>query len=186
MDKRESILRAALTLLVENGIHATPVSLISKTAKTGMGTIYNYFQNKEVLINAIYVKIKNEEKEVLRKVFREELPVKMQFERYYASAINFFRQNPLYFEFMDQLQASPVINEESKQLGYDAIASVTQLLRRGKREQIIKDIGDEEILQFIGGSILGYLRWISRADVTANPDNSLGNQIRLVWDGIKA
>lgn len=105
MNKKETILKAALELLVENGIHATPVSAIAKKANTGMGgTIYNYFESKEVLINAIYVAIKEEEKEVLDAVFKEEIPVKVLFEHYYTSVISFFTKNKIYFGFMDQLQ----------------------------------------------------------------------------------
>ncbi len=186
MDKKESILRAALCLLVEQGIHATPVSQIAKKAGTGMGTIYNYFENKEVLINAIYVDIKQKEKVVLDKSFRKEMPVKVQFEHYYRSTVEFFLKNPLYFRFMDQLHASPVISEESRESGYLAIGPVLRLLHRGKEEHIVKDLPDDEILQFIGGSIISYLRWLGRLNENADQKSSLHNQMRLVWDAIKA
>lgn len=186
MDKRESILQAALAALVENGVHATPVSLIAKRAKTGMGTIYNYFENKEVLVNAIYVDIKERERAVLNKIFREEMPIKVLFEHYYTSVVRFFLENPLYFQFMDQLQAAPIITEESRKVGYAAIEKVLKLMEKGKKEHIIKDFPDSELLQFIGGSILSYLRWTTRADVKADLESSLHHQLRLVWDAIKA
>lgn len=186
MDKKESILQAALTLLVEQGIHATPVSQIAKKAGTGMGTIYNYFENKEVLINAIYVDIKQKEKAILDKSFQEEMPVKVQFEHYYRSTTEFFLKNPLYFLFMDQLHASPVITEHSRESGYLAIGPVVSLLHRGKEEYIIKNLPDNELLQFIGGSILSYLRWLGQIKEHADQKNSLHNQMRLVWDAIKA
>jgi len=185
MGKKEHILQAALELLVENGIHATPVSMISKKAKTGMGTIYNYFQNKDVLINAIYVDIKTKEKNVLESVFESELPVKVQFENYYRSMVQFFIENPLFFSFMDQLQASPIITTETKEVGLDAIEHVLELIAKGKKEHIIKNIDNNELLQFIGGSMLSYLRWINRSNESSNLEDTLSNQIRLVWDGIK-
>jgi AcrR family transcriptional regulator len=40
---------AAMKLLVDRGIQATPMSAIAKAAGTGMGTIYNYFATKEDL-----------------------------------------------------------------------------------------------------------------------------------------
>ncbi|AIM60292.1 TetR family transcriptional regulator [Cellulophaga geojensis KL-A] len=182
MNKKETILKAALELLVENGIHATPVSAIAKKANTGMGTIYNYFESKEVLINAIYVAIKEEEKKVLDTVFNNDLPVKIQFEKYYTIVIEFFTKNKLYFGFMDQLQASPIITNESKSVGYNAIEGAISLLVKGKNEHIIKNIDNDELLQFIGGSILSYLRWINLPD---HNNKSLKNQITLVWDAIK-
>ena len=64
MNKRASIQLAALKLLAVNGLHATPMSAIAKEAGTGMGTIYNYFPNKEVLINSLYVSVKEAERQV--------------------------------------------------------------------------------------------------------------------------
>ncbi|WKB82900.1 TetR/AcrR family transcriptional regulator [Cellulophaga lytica] len=182
MNKKETIVQAALELLVEKGIHATPVSAIAKKANTGMGTIYNYFESKEVLINTIYVAIKEEEKKVLDTVFNNDLPVKIQFEKYYTIVIEFFTKNKLYFGFMDQLQASPIITNESKTVGYNAIEGAIALLIKGKKEHIIKNIDNDELLQFIGGSILSYLRWIN---MPGNNNKSLKNQINLVWDAIK-
>lgn len=185
MSKREAILSTALKLLVTNGIHATPVSLIAKEAGTGMGTIYNHFESKEVLINAIYVQIKEEEKTALDAVFEQESPVKVQFERYFHAVIRFFVDNPDHFLFMDQVQASPIITPESRERGFMAIEDVIALIQKGKTEQIIKDIPDEEILQFTGGAMLGYLRWINRAGNEHKLDKTLANQVRMVWDAIK-
>lgn len=185
MSKRDSILLTALKLLVANGIHATPVSLIAREAGTGMGTIYNYFESKEVLINAIYVQIKEQEKAALDAVFEQELPVKVQFEKYFHAAIGFFVDSPDYFRFMDQVQASPIITPESRNKGLDAIVDVFALIRKGKTEQIIKDIPDEEILQFTGGAMLGYLRWLNREGNEHKLASTLPNQVRMVWDAIK-
>ena len=62
VNKKEAITTAALRLLVSKGIRATPMSAIAKEAGTGMGTIYNYFPNKEMLVNALYVEVKQAEK----------------------------------------------------------------------------------------------------------------------------
>ena len=64
MNKKESIILSALQLLTEKGVHNTPMSAIAKSSGTGMGTIYNYFPNKDALFNDIYSRIKNEAIEV--------------------------------------------------------------------------------------------------------------------------
>jgi len=50
-DKRDDIVRAALELIAENGFHGAPMAMIADKAGVGAGTIYRYFENKEVLIN---------------------------------------------------------------------------------------------------------------------------------------
>lgn len=184
MNKKRQIQEAALQLLVEKGIHAAPMSAIATAAKTGMGTIYNYFENKEALINAIYVDIKLQEAAILEALFQEQ-PIKTQFELYYTTVIKFFVQRPLYFQFIEQLQASPIITAESRDVGYKAIEPVTRLLRLGQSERIIKDIAVNELLQFLGGIILAHLRWHFGQKNSSSP-SIIHNQLRMAWDAIKA
>ncbi len=182
MNKKETILSAALKLIIENGVHNTPMSAIANAAGTGMGTIYNYFPTKDLLINEIYVSIKEKEKLVFINVETKQ-PIKTQFENYFTSIINFFIDNPLYFKFMEQLHASPIITNESRNKGQKSIEPVSQLLIKGQQERIIKNIDIDEILMFIGGSILSYLRWY--IDTSDKKYNSHINQLQMVWDAIK-
>ena len=60
---------------------------------------------------------------------------------------------------------------------------IHQLLEKGKGEGIIKPIEMDEMLMFIGGAILSYLRWyFSQSDAV---ESSLQNQLQMVWDAIK-
>lgn len=179
--KKEAILNAALKLLVEKGVHNTPVSEIAKAAGTGMGTIYNYFTNKEVLINEIYLGIKEQEETLFLKVDKDQ-PIKTLFERYLTSIIEFFIHNPAYSNFLQQLEASPIITEESKTKGRKSEELVAELLKRGQQDRIIKNIEIGEILVFISGAISSYLKYF---DASKKQQTSLINHIRMVWDGIK-
>lgn len=182
MSKREAILSSALQLLTEKGVHNTPMSAIAKAAGTGMGTIYNYFPNKEVLINEIYVSIKEKEKSAYLD-FKADKPIRTQFEDYFTSIIDFFIDNPTYFEFMEQLQASPIITRESREEAAKSVDTVRQLLIKGKEERIIKDIETDELFLFIGGAVLSYLRYYFNQRETKKV--SLKNQKQMVWDAIK-
>ena len=182
MNKKENILASALKLLTEKGVHNTPMSAIAKVAGTGMGTIYNYFPNKESLINEVYVSIKAQEMSIFRD-FDSAKPIRTQFEIYFESAISFFINNPMYFKFIEQVQASPIITNESRTFGRKSIAPVIELIHNGQQQRIIKNIPSDEMLTFIAGSILSYLRWYYNQTETKN--TSLKNQMNLVWDAIK-
>ena len=58
LDKRSAILNTALDLLVENGFHNTPMSLIAREAGVSAGIIYHYFESKEELILQLYQEVK--------------------------------------------------------------------------------------------------------------------------------
>ncbi|WP_165749635.1 TetR/AcrR family transcriptional regulator [Cellulophaga sp. Z1A5H] len=183
MSKRQQIIEATLKLLIEKGVHNTPVSAIAKEAGTGMGTIYNYFPDKDTLINEIYVAIKQKEEAIFLSLSSEQ-PLRLQFEAYYSAIIDFFIDNSSYFSFMEQLQASPIITPESKLVGYKAIEPVTNLLDKGKEALIVKNIPTEELLQFIGGSIGSYLRWYFKED-RKDVRQAYQNQLTMAWDSIK-
>ncbi len=182
MNRKEAILEAALRLLTKNGVHATPMSAIAKEAGTGMGTIYNYFPNKDMLINALYVTIKNQEKTIFV-AFNDQESLRTQFEEYYVKTIQFFIEKPEYYKFIEQLQASPIITIESKEKGIRAISFVLELIEIGKKRRVIKNIETEELMQFIGGTVISYLRLYFQEDRKEKP--SLTNQLKMVWDGLK-
>ncbi len=182
MSKREAILQSALQLLTHQGIHNTPMSAIAKEAGTGMGTIYNYFKNKEELINALYLHIKQEEQLVFVQ-FNEDEPIKTQFEKYYVKFMEFFMEHPAYFNIIEQLHASPIITEESRREGSKTVQPFYQLIQFGQQHRIIKEVPADEIMVFVGGSVFAYLRWFFKSNST---ENRLENQLRLVWDAIKA
>lgn len=184
MTKKENILEAGVQLLANNGIHATPMSAIAKSAQTGMGTIYNYFANKEILINAIYVDIKQKETDIFDPVDLKKT-VQSQLEAYYLAVIKFYIANPSYYQFMEQLQGSPIITIESKEFGYQTIEPVIEILGLGQQQGVIKDIEQDELLQFLGGTILSFVKWYFTDTKPTKKKQSLDNQLKMVWDAIK-
>jgi len=182
MNKKDAIITAALELLIEKGVHNAPMSAIAKAAGTGMGTIYNYFPNKELLINEIYILIKKKEESIFLGVETDK-PIKTQFENYLNVLIGFFIDNPSYFKFMEQLQASPIITKENRVKGGKSVELVSVLLKNGQQDRIIKNIEIDELLMFIGGAISAYLRWYF--NTSKKKQSSIKNQILMVWDGIK-
>lgn len=185
VSKKEKILIAAMKLLVENGIQATPMSAIAKAAGTGMGTIYNYFPTKEDLINAIYLHIKTFEIAQTLKSLDQSSSLKAQFLAFYMAFINFYLKHPESFAFMAQMQNAPIITEATKAQGKTAFTPVFELIKQGQREGIIKDIEMESILYFLAGTINTFVRWILEMPAKSRKQK-MEDQLRLVWDAVKA
>jgi AcrR family transcriptional regulator len=60
VEKRKVILDTALELFANKGYHATSISAIASAAKISKGLMYNYFENKEALLKAIFVESTNQ------------------------------------------------------------------------------------------------------------------------------
>ncbi len=184
VDKKEQIIIAAMKLLVEKGVQATPMSAIAKAAHTGMGTIYNYFATKEELINAIYLHIKQSEIKLVLKSIDPEASLKSRFLDFYTAFIRFYLKYPESFAFMDQLQNSPIIQPATKAAGEAAFQPIFELIRQGQAEGIIKKMEMEGILYFLAGSITTFVRWM----LNKAPEERtlhIEQQIRMAWDALK-
>ncbi len=183
VDKREQILKAAMLLLIENGVQATPMSAIAKVAGAGMGTIYNYFPTKEELINAIYIYIKLDEIKAISAPFEND-SIKKQFEHFYRALVGYMLNNVQHFRFMDQFHTSPVITDATREEGAQAFAKYTLVLQKGQEQDIVKKISIEEMMQFINGGLMGFVRWSVATGKPVTPA-MLDNQLRIAWDAIK-
>src|ERR1035438_6929328 len=60
LNKKEAILRSTLELIMDNGFHGTPISLITKHAGVAAGTIYHYFPSKDAIILELHSLIRDE------------------------------------------------------------------------------------------------------------------------------
>ena len=183
MEKREKIIHAAMRLLTDNGVQATPMSAIAKAADTGMGTIYNYFPTKEDLINEIYLYIKREQFKILMLPSTEE-SIKKRFDHFYRSMILYFIKNPLQFRFMDQFQTSPILTEKTRKDGRETAAMFISMIEKGQDEGIFKPIPFNELAHFLTGGVFGFIRWVLSENTPLTQD-LLDNQIRLAWDTVK-
>jgi AcrR family transcriptional regulator len=172
-----------MKLFIDNGVQGTPMSAIAKAADTGMGTIYNYFTTKEDLINAIYLYIKQDEHKWLKLPFTDE-PVKRRFDHYFRTLILYFVKHPVHFGFMDQFHNSPILTPETKADGLKTIEPLIVLMTMGQEQGILKQIDFYELLYFINGGLMGFIRWVLREAVPLN-QAMLDNQLRIAWDAAK-
>ncbi|MFD1906987.1 TetR/AcrR family transcriptional regulator [Paenibacillus rhizoplanae] len=58
MGKRDDILQATLDLITEEGLQSVTFAKIFKRANVGSSTFYHYFENKEQLVNELYLKVR--------------------------------------------------------------------------------------------------------------------------------
>ena len=63
--KREAIANAAIELITTNGFADTSMSKIAKAANVSPATIYVYFENKEDMLNQLYLMVKRELSEAM-------------------------------------------------------------------------------------------------------------------------
>ena len=111
MTKRETIIKTALRLFNERGFDNTPTSLIAKEAGVSVGTLFNNFETKEVLIKELYLCVKQNMKDHFMGILdlnHEEVDIMKEIWR---TIIKWNIDNKEEFKFMGQFKHSPYINK---------------------------------------------------------------------------
>jgi AcrR family transcriptional regulator len=106
-DKRNEIMSAALELISKQGFHKAPMSRIAEKAGVGAGTIYLYFESKDMLIKTLYRELENEIMTAIQKGYPESESFRERFIHIWTSLLRYFIANPLHFRYLEQYHNSP-------------------------------------------------------------------------------
>lgn len=185
MNKKEQILNATLKLIVQKGIESTPMSEIAKAADTGMGAIYNYFPNKETLINELYLHLKTKESAIIACGYDTNLSVKQRFVHLWKKIINYFIDEPLDFMFLEQFYYSPSIDPVAKHNGSLYLKDLDQVYLDGQEQQIMKNGEVKEWIGFTSGSLVSLVKLHHSNYITLN-EETINNYIQAAWDAVKS
>lgn len=143
LDKREEIVRAALELIAENGFHGAPMAMIAERANVGAGTIYRYFENKDVLITQLYQDLEDRMFPVILDKYDPCKPIRERFLCLGTALLKYFITNPLDFRYLEQFHNSPygADHRRDKILGKKEGCNVfRELFEEGVAQQVTKDL----------------------------------------------
>ena len=187
-DKREDVVRAALELIAEHGFHGAPMALIAEKAGVGAGTIYRYFESKDILITELFRELEGKIVADLTDGYCEEKPIRERFIYLCRKLLKYFVAHPLHFRFMEQFFNSPygISLRKDKFLGKfshrgDAFMN---LFKQGIAQKVLKDMPFfvHAALTF---SPLTALARDHTLELIKLDDDMIMKSIEACWDGIK-
>lgn len=188
MDKREEIVCAALELIAENGFHGAPMAMIAERANVGAGTIYRYFENKEVLINDLYGDIEKNIMAALQEGYSVEKPFRERYLHLGTELLQHFIKNPLVFRYLEQFHNSPygVAFRRDKILGTAASGCniFRELFQEGITQQILKDLPLVILFALFFGPVLSVARDHILGFVELD-EALIHKTIEACWDAVK-
>lgn len=107
LDKRENIVNAALELIAEHGFHGTSIAMVATRAGVGAGTIYRYFENKDVLITELFWELEDRIYLVISEGYSLETSISVRFFHVGKVLLQYFIDNPVQFKYLEQFFNSP-------------------------------------------------------------------------------
>jgi AcrR family transcriptional regulator len=137
-DKRNAILEAATEVVAEQGVSA-PTAKIAKLAGVAEGSLFTYFENKDVLLNQLYLVLKDDLRRAMLDGFptAERIAVRAQYA--WNGYVDWGVANPLKRKAMSQLTVSDRITPQTKEVGMAGFARVNAMLQESLASGVLKD-----------------------------------------------
>ncbi|MGB1252800.1 MAG: TetR/AcrR family transcriptional regulator [Candidatus Promineifilaceae bacterium] len=114
--KRVQIIEASIDLFASKGFWNTPTSKITKHAKVSTGTLFNYFESKDVLIDEVYLQLKQEQTAHITSGYPEDGTVRARAEHIWFRYIDWSVQHPIRYRLVQQMRLSTdLVSQEAQQ-----------------------------------------------------------------------
>lgn len=181
--KARDILAATLQEIEAVGLAGLSMEAVARRAGVATGTLYIYFKNKEALLDALYLETKSDLASV---VFRDEgLPVRVAFSRMCAAFLRYLIDHRAEVIFMSQVATSPFLTEQTRAAGALGARPLTEVLERGKRELLLKDLDTGFMIAFLQG-VLPELAAVVAREPRDQRERRFDQIATLCWDAFKA
>ncbi|MCU4173835.1 TetR/AcrR family transcriptional regulator [Carboxylicivirga sp. N1Y90] len=184
IEKRAALLKATLCLINHEGIQGASMAKVAKMAKASPATIYLYFENKQDMVNQLYLEVKTAFAEKTFEEYKAEAPVKKNFERIWFNMSQFKLNQPEEASFLSQCDNTPMIDEQTQQEGLKYLQPLFDLWKQGQEEEIIKPISPYLLYAFTIYP-MAFLMNMQKRDAYQVDKKALEEAFQAAWDSIK-
>lgn len=179
-------MESMLNLIEEHGLLGVPMSLLAKKAGVAAGTIYHYFDSKDVLILELFNDIKTKiDHEIFKIKYDSKADYGTKFRQVWINLCQYFMDHPMVLNFMDQFFTSPyhkMLHSDESQF-YES--NFWSFFANGIKEKTIK-IDD---IHMINTLFMGSLTIAAKKHTSGHyimDEKKLALMASIVWDGLKA
>lgn len=152
IQRRESILNTALHLFAEKGFHKVSMSEIARDSEFSVGSLYNFFPNKEALYKAMILEKTGELCRHLDRVLHSDCDEVSKICQWVARKVDLYRENigifRLFFSETMGINAiartriSSLLKEKQKKLRVD----LSSLFATAMQKKLLPPMGDPMVL----------------------------------------
>jgi AcrR family transcriptional regulator len=178
-----------LEMVAEHGFHGAPMAMVAERAGVAAGTIYRYFENKDVLIVDLYRELEAKINVAVLEGYTLDRPFRERFLHLVSGLLKFFISSPLEFKYLEQFHHSPygVAFRRDRMLGQseaEGCGIYWELFNQGIAQQVFKDLPLVVLFDLAFGPIVS----VSRNHILGfiQLDETLIKKIaEACWDSMK-
>ena len=160
---------------------------IAEKAGVAAGTIYRYFENKDILINELHGELEEKINGTLMEGYPLELSLRERFLYLIRELLIYFIRNPLHFRYMEQYYNSPygISMQRERFLGKPGKHGIVmEIFKRGVSQQLLKDLPEMVLFSLAFGPLV-YLTRDHILGFVALDEKLIERTAEACWDAIK-
>jgi AcrR family transcriptional regulator len=185
MDKKDSIINAALKLFVDNGFHGTATGKIAQEAGVANGTLFNYFKSKDELVIALYVSVKEDMADFLLKNTSNSDNLKEIMKSQFLASLFWALDNQLKFRFIQQFHTSPYLEKVEQDIVQSQVLPHLTLIQTGIDKGIIKKLPVDFVYAIVSSQTFGAYQYLISKNMTqVQRHDTIEQTFELLWDMI--
>lgn len=182
--KIAEIYAATLVLVKEQGLAGITMSMIAKKAGFATGTVYIYFANKEELIVKLFEKCSSDYANDYFAGYDPTAPFKVAFHTIWMNMLRYSIEHFDELVFIEQCFHSPFISDDTRKATKERLLPWRELIERGKKEKLIKQLDASWIMLFVRGSVRDLVKHCTYNQLKIT-DTFKESLFEMCWDGIK-
>jgi AcrR family transcriptional regulator len=158
LSKRDDILTATFELIHEIGLQSVTFAKIFKRAGVGSGTVYNYFQSKEALVNELFLRFSGHMSETVKAGYRAEAPLFERFSFFLNRLADYAVQCPRELAFLENFAHSPYLSAETKISYKPEMAEFFDIFTEGQRTGVFQLLDPMLCVEMTMGVVISAMR----------------------------
>jgi len=156
-EKKERIIRVALSLFGQAGYDGTTVEEIAQKAEIAKGTVYLYYTSKDAIYRDLIVEAGKARRAYLSQSPREDGNVRLALARLITQELRFARAEKLYYRLLsstDRNEGSE-FSEEIRRIRREFLTELIELIRVGMLRGAIREGNPVLLGQLLAGMVRG-------------------------------
>ena len=183
-EKKQAVMTATLKLVTSHGLEGLSTALIAKEANVGMGTLYRYFDSKEVLLREVFESLREEMLLVVMEgIGRSEASIFEQFKSIVKTLANYYVEHRLEFQFLQKYSDSSYMKDSYLDQSAIILDPISHILSSGGDDFKFLDLPVEMIFALVYGPMIFTLQLahLERIDLT---EERIDMIIKSIWNSI--
>lgn len=178
--KQRKIKEAVIKLILTEGFHGTSISKIAKEAGVSPATVYIYYENKEAMLQDIYMEYSEDVFYYLLENLNETMDGTDLIHKLISNYYIYINENDEIFHFVEQFSSCPALAAQCNKI--NGINCIYNLFDELKAKNVMKNYRNENLLAIIFSPV----KYISTNQCCTEEDKkeSLIEMIKIIQDTV--